>query len=209
MFRKNLLPLSSSTMMMEAAGCSETLVPVDKSTRWTHPWTPYLDTDCHETPQISNLFSGPYLLSCVHTCIRSAYLYQDLYHDRPVKTEFCIKRVYKKWYNDRIGAVPTTSKGRYVIQIRTVWTGAFPRPSLCIIATCAAQPQSPPQPSLRTIPIHTFLPTSFSSQSTFFWGASCDLKKNGFGVVQGKSSKVEKLFSTKDRFVGPKGSAPF
>jgi hypothetical protein len=36
------------------------------------------------------------VLSRVHTCIRSAYLYQDLYHDRPVKTEFCIKRVYQK-----------------------------------------------------------------------------------------------------------------
>jgi hypothetical protein len=31
-------------------------------------------------------------LSRVHTCITSAYLYQD----RPVKTEFCIKRVYQK-----------------------------------------------------------------------------------------------------------------
>jgi hypothetical protein len=50
-----------------------------------------------------------------------------------VKTEFCITSVYQKLYNDRIRAVPTTSrsfagtsKGRYVIQIRTVRTERFP-----------------------------------------------------------------------------------
>jgi hypothetical protein len=83
--------------------------------------------------------------------------------------------------------VAVTSKGRYMIQ--TVWTGAFHRSSLCIIATCAAQPQSPLNLPFAPYPVHTFLPTSFSFQSTFVWGASCDLKKNVFGVVQGKSFK--------------------
>jgi hypothetical protein len=36
--------------------------------------------------------SAEEVLSRVHTCIRSAYLH----HDRPVKTELFIKRVYQK-----------------------------------------------------------------------------------------------------------------
>jgi hypothetical protein len=85
-----------------------------------------------------------------------------------------------------------TSKGRYVIQKRTVWTGAFHRSSLGKPRVLRSR-RAPLTLPFAPYPVHTILPTLFSFQSTFVWGASCDIKKNWFGVVQGKSSRVDKL----------------